>query len=223
MIGTLLNTAAVVAGTLAGRTLGTRLPARLQETAMAGIGLMTLLLGAQNALKTQNALLVLGAILLGGILGEMLGIDARINRLGRWAERRFDRTQAGTFGRAFVTTSLLFCVGPLTILGCFEDGMTGHYKLLAVKSLLDGVSSLAFSATLGWGVLPSAGTVLVVQGTLTLAAGFLKPLLTDAMIREMTAAGGVMLLGLGLNLLGVTRIRVASFLPALLLAPLLAH
>lgn len=224
MIGTLLNTGAVICGTLAGRALGARFPARIQETTLAGIGLITLFFGVDGALKTHNALLVLGALLLGGVLGELAGIDAAIIRLGEWAERRFDRGRgdAGTFSRAFVTTSILFCVGPMTVLGCFEDGLTGHYRLLAVKSLLDGVSSLAFSAALGWGVLLSAATVLLVQGGLTLGAAFLKPVLTSVMITEMTATGGVMLMGLALNLLGLKQIRVANFLPSLVLAPLLA-
>lgn len=211
-----------MAGSLLGRALGARFPARVQETAIAGIGLMTLFFGVENALKMQNPLVVLGALLLGGIAGELLGVEDAINRLGRLVERRLDRSPTEIFSRAFVTTSILFCVGPMTVLGCFEDGLTGRYQILALKSLLDGVSSLAFSATLGWGVLLSAASVLIIQGTLTLGAGVLRPLLTPSLLAEMTGAGGIMLLGLALNLLSVTKIRVVNFLPALVLAPLLS-
>lgn len=123
--------------------------------------------------------------------------------------------------RAFVTTSLLFCVGPLTIIGSFEDGLTGNYELLALKSALDFIASLAFASVLGWGVLLSAGTVLVVQGTLTFGAGFIEPFVTEAMISAATATGGVLILGLGLMLLDLKEVRVANMLPALVFAPLL--
>jgi uncharacterized membrane protein YqgA involved in biofilm formation len=228
--GTLINTATVVLGTLAGRLVGGRLPVRIQETQMAAIGLVTLALGAHNALSvfapghpSNEFLAALLALLVGGWVGEALGLDERINALGRVAEARFTKqggSGEGDFARAFVTTSILFCVGPLTVLGCFDDGLNGDIRKLVVKSVLDGVSSAAFAAALGWGVLLSAGTVFFVQGALTLAAGLLRPVLSDAMVSAMTGAGGVLLLGLGLNLLGVTKIRTASLLPALVLAPL---
>lgn len=232
MTGTLLNTTTVIVGTLVGRLLGDRLPARIQETQMAAIGLVTLVLGAQNALAVfapghgpAEFLAALLALLIGGWTGEVLGLEERINALGRVAEARFvkpakNNNSDGNFARAFVTTSILFCVGPLTVLGCFDDGLNGDIRKLVVKSVLDGVSSAAFAAALGWGVLLSAGTVFFVQGALTLAAGLLRPLLSPAMVSAMTGAGGVMLLGLGLNLLGVTKIRTASLLPALVFAPL---
>ena len=223
MIGTLLNTGAVAVGSLLGQAIGARFPPKIHETAMAGIGLMTLFFGIQSASRSHNALVVLAALLLGGIIGEVLDIDGAINRVGQAAERRLGRAGQGAVSKAWVTASVLFCVGPMAVLGCFEDGTTGAYKILAVKSLLDGVTSVAFSATLGWGVLLSAGSVLLVQGLLTLGAGVLKPVLSPVMLAELTATGGVMLMGLALNLLGLTQIRVASFLPALVLAPLLAH
>ena len=228
MIGTLLNTATVVVGALVGRFLGRKLPARVQETQMAAIGLVTMVLGVQNALGVfapghppREFLAALLALLVGGWIGEALRLDDGIQALGRRAEARFaPGDDSGNFARGFVTTSILFCVGPLTILGCLDDGLRGDITKLAIKSVLDGVSAAAFAAALGWGVLLSAGTVLAVQGALTLGAGLLRPLLTEGMIAAMTAAGGVMLLGLGLNLLGVTKTRIASLLPALVLAPL---
>jgi len=237
MIGTLLNTATVVAGTLVGRLLGGRLPVRIQETQMGAIGLVTLVMGAQNALTVfapghppSEFLAALLALLVGGWVGEAARLDDGLQALGAWAEKRFAPVPAPngesgaaatspTIARAFVTTTILFCVGPLTVLGCFDDGLRGDIGKLTVKSVLDGVSAAAFAAALGWGVLLTAVALFVFQGALTLGAGLLRPLLSDPMIAALTASGGVMLLGLGLNLLGVTKIRIASLLPALVLAP----
>ncbi len=236
MIGTILNTATVVVGTVVGRLLGGRLPARVQETQMGAIGLVTLVMGVQNALTVfapghppSEFLAALLALLVGGWAGEAARLDDRLQALGEWAEKRFAPAEAATSGggvtaptiaRAFVTTTILFCVGPLTVLGCFDDGLRGDIGKLTVKSVLDGVSAAAFAAALGWGVLLTAVALFVIQAALTLGAGLLRPLLSDPMIASLTASGGVMLLGLGLNLLGVTKIRIASLLPALVLAPL---
>ncbi|HEU4753724.1 MAG TPA: DUF554 domain-containing protein [Armatimonadota bacterium] len=227
MVGTLINVGTVVAGAVTGKLIGDRLPPRLRETVMHVIALMTLVLGAGMSLKSQNALILLGALILGGITGELLRIEEGINRLGAWAEARLAEQTApssttGDFSRGFVTTSILFCVGPLTLLGCLRDGLQGDYQLLAMKAMLDGISALAFASVLGWGVLLSAGTVLVVQGALTLAARGLSPLIGDQpMQAELFAAGGVMMLGLGFRLLELRQIRVANLLPALIYAPLL--
>ena len=228
MTGTILNTAAVVLAGLLGTFLGDRLPERIRHTVMAGIGLTTLLIGMQMALKTQHLLIVLASVALGGIVGELLGIEAGLERLARWLEARLGALatvggKAGgpaSFTRAFVTSSLVFCVGPMTIIGSLQAGLTGNYQTLAVKSMLDAFAGLAFASTLGIGVAFSAVTVLLYQGLLTLGAGFLKAALTDAMVTEMTAAGGLLILGIGFQLLDIRRIRVANLLPALLLAPL---
>jgi uncharacterized membrane protein YqgA involved in biofilm formation len=223
-IGTLLNTATVIVGALLGRAIGSRLPARLRETAMDGIALLTLLIGAQMALGTRHVLYVLGAVLIGGLLGEGLRIEDHLEAFGDWLERRVggDSSEGGSnFSRGFVTTSILFCVGPVTLMGCIQDGLRGDYNLLAIKSVLDGFSALAFASALGWGVLFSAGTVLVVQGALTLGARTLSGSLTPAMSAELFATGGVMMLGLGIRLLGLKPVRVANFLPGLIVAPVL--
>jgi len=223
VVGTVINVATVVAGTLLGRAIGTRLPDRMRETVMHVIALVTLLIGMEMALKTRLPLVLLGSLVLGALTGEALRIEDGINRLGEAAERRFTAGRGGgDFARAFVTTSILFCVGPMTLLGCLEDGLRGDYRLLATKALLDGVASVAFASALGWGVLLSAATVLVVQGALTLGAGALEPFLrSEAMRGEVFAAGGVMMLGLGIRLLELKQIRVSNLLPALLYAPLL--
>jgi uncharacterized protein len=159
-------------------------------------------------------------VILGPVVGERLGIDGRLKRFGDALERRFSKG-GSPVSREFVTTSLLFCAGPLTILGSLQDGVSGAYDLLALKSALDFVASLSFASVLGWGVLLSAGPVLVVQGTLTLAGALFGSFMSEPMILAMTSRGGVLLLGLGLGLLGLKDIRVANLLPALVVAPLL--
>lgn len=223
MIGTAINVVSVVAGAVVGRAIGNRLPPAIRETVMHVVGLVTLVLGVSMFQKSQNPLILLGSLTLGGISGELLRIEDNINRLGAFAERKLTgRTEGGDFARGFVTTSILFCVGPMTLLGCLNDGLRGDYSLLAVKSTLDGIGAVAFASALGWGVLLSALTVFVVQGGLTLGAGALEPLLRDAgMQAELFAAGGVMMLALGLRLLDLKEIRVGNLLPALVYAPLL--
>lgn len=222
MIGTLLNVTTVVVGSFVGRAIGDRLPARVRETVMHVIALITLVLGIGMVTRSQNMLALLLAMIMGAVTGELLHIEEGIRRLGEWAERRLTgKSEGGDFVRGFVTTSILFCVGPMTILGCFQDGLSGRFELLAVKSTLDGISAIAFASALGWGVLLSAVTVLVVQGALTLGARWLQgPLQDPALQAEILAAGGVMMLGLGLRLLEIKPIRVANLLPALVYAPL---
>src|SRR5512142_2134479 len=192
------------------------------------MGLFTVAIGLQMFLKTGNSIIVLGALLIGALLGEWWRIEDGLQRLGEILEKRFGGTDADAasassrFVRGFLTTSLLFCVGPLTILGSIQDGLTGDYSLLAVKSILDGFGALAFASTLGVGVLFSTLVILVYQGGLTLLAAQLNSLVTDPMMNEMTAAGGVILVGLAISsLLEIKKIRIGNFLPALAVAPLI--
>ncbi|QWK09555.1 MAG: DUF554 domain-containing protein [Thermoflexus hugenholtzii] len=223
MVGTLINVATVVAGSGAGLLVGSRLPERIRQTVLSGLGLMTLVIGMSMALQTRNPLLMLASLLLGGVIGELLGLEERLQALGRSLETRVSghSGEGSAFVKGFVTASLVFCVGPMTILGSIQDGLTGNYTLLAIKATLDGFASLAFSASLGIGVMFAALTVLIYQGALTLGAGLVKAVLTEAMITEMTAVGGTMILGIGLLLLDLKRVRVASFLPGLFIAPVL--
>jgi uncharacterized membrane protein YqgA involved in biofilm formation len=222
-LGTLLNTATVLVGAGIGLTVGRVIPAGLQQTIRAAIGLFVAVYGIQMALKTHNPLILLVSVLLGVLIGELLHLDDSVQAIGSWAERRLRRGgEPGRVSLAFVTTSLIFCVGPLTILGSFQDGTTGDITILAVKSTLDGVTAIVFAATLGWGVILSAVTVLVVQGTLTLIAFLLHAGLSDLETAELTAAGGIAVLGIAVGLLELKAIKVANFLPALLVAPLLA-
>jgi uncharacterized membrane protein YqgA involved in biofilm formation len=176
------------------------------------------------ALETRNVLIVLGSLLIGGLLGEWIRIETRLEALGNYLKQHANRwplLTKGKFTEGFVTASLVFCVGPMTIMGSIQDGLSGDARLLLIKSSLDAFSSLAFAASLGMGVICAALTVLVVQGGLTLGASAFQRVLTEPMIAEMTATGGVMLLGLGFLLLDVKRIRVANFLPGLVIAPLI--
>ena len=179
-----------------------------------------MLVGVSNFLEYDNPLVPLVGAILGLVVGELLDIDSRLKRLGDRLEDRFSKGESPV-SRAFVTTSLLFCVGPLTLIGSLQDGLNGDYSLLALKSALDFIAALAFASVLGWGVLLSAATVLLVQGSLTLGAAFLDPLVTGAMISATTATGGILIFGLGLGLLELKEVRVANMLPALLFAPLL--
>lgn len=219
-LGTALNMGAVIAGTVVGVGLGQRLPVRVRETVTDGLGLLTIIMGLRMAMETEQFLVVLGSILLGGLIGEALDIERRLEHVG---DRLQARLSAGssTFSTGFVTASLVFCVGPMAVLGSIEDGLRGTVEILSVKSILDGFASLAFASTLGWGVGFSALSLLVYQGALTLGAGFFDRVLTDAMIAEMTAVGGLLVLSIGLRLLEVREIRTGNFLPALVLAPVL--
>ncbi len=203
-----------------GTLVGAKLPEGMRATAMQAIGIVTLLVGVQNFLRFDNPLVPLVSVILGLVVGELLGIEGGLKRLGDYLEKRFSRGESPV-SRAFVATSLLFCVGPLTVIGSLEDGLRGDYDLLALKSALDFIAALTFASVLGWGVLLSAGTVLIVQGALTLGAGFLGPVVTEAMISAATATGGILIVGLGLGLLDLKEVRVANMLPALLFAPLL--
>jgi uncharacterized protein len=218
--GTAINIVTVLAGASLGTVIGTRLSEGMRETAMNAIGLVTVLVGIQSFLRFDNPLVPLVSVIVGLVLGELVGIDDALKRFGDALERRFSKG-GSPVSRAFVTTSLLFCVGPLTVLGSLQDGISGDYRLLALKSALDFVASLSFASVLGWGVLLSAGSVLVVQGGLTLAGALFGSFMSEPMILALTSTGGVLLLGLGLVLLDLKEVRVADMLPALVVAPLL--
>jgi uncharacterized membrane protein YqgA involved in biofilm formation len=225
MTGTILNVIAIIIGGLIGMLLGGKIPARMRSTIVHGLGLFTLVLGVRLFLQTDNPIIALGAILLGGLLGEWMNIEERLNRLGARLETRFvspESPEGNTFIRGFVTASLLFEIGPLTILGSIQDGLTGDFSLLATKSVLDGFAALALGSTLGAGVIFSTVIVLIYQGGISLLAIQAQTLLTDLMIAEMTAVGGILLIGLAIgSLLELKPIRTGNLIPALLFAPLL--
>lgn len=229
MTGTFINVGTVLFGSAAGALLGARLSDRVRETVMHTLGLFTAILGVDSSLEAFRppleavapgfaVLLVLGSLLVGGVIGELLRIQQGLDHLGETLRARFGRGQP-RFTEGFVVASLVFCVGPLTILGSIQDGLTGDYHLLAVKSLLDGFAALAFASALGWGVGFSALVILVFQGALTLSASAMEGVFSAAMIASMSAVGGLMILGIALRLLELRQVRVANLLPALAIAP----
>lgn len=231
MTGTIINVIAIIVGSSLGLLLGGRLPDRLKQTVISGLGLFTFALGISMFLKTQNALVVLGSLVAGALLGEWWRLEDRLLSLGTWLEARFNLRkqddQPGSlraqerFIRGFLTASLVFMVGPISILGSIQDGLTGDYQLLTVKSMLDGFTSLAFASSLGIGVAFSALPTLIYQGGISLLAAQVQSVTSDAMMTEMTATGGIILLSIAVSsLLELRKIRSANFLPALLIAPL---
>jgi uncharacterized protein len=221
--GTLINVAAILAGTLIGVLAGARLPEGLQRRVLAGLGLVTLVIGVDLALawRDTSALYVLGAVLLGGLAGEALGIEPQLARLGDMIQRRVSTAgeSSSRVSEAFFDASLLFCVGPLAVVGAIQDGLTGNYEALATKALLDGFASIALAATLGWGVALAALSVLIYQGTLSLGSTLFEDALQGEALAALTSAGGVLIIGISLKLLDVTDVKVGNFLPALVFAP----
>ncbi|MBC6935203.1 MAG: DUF554 domain-containing protein [Chloroflexi bacterium] len=236
MGGTILNMITVAIGSTLGLLIGGRLPHKIQESVVTGLGLVTLFVGFSNAGQTGNVIIPLISLLIGVIVGELLNLDAALERLAGWLQRRF--AASGGAGAApeetandararfitgFVTASLVFCIGPLTFVGSIQDGMglPIGFQQLAIKSVLDGFAGMAFAASFGVGVSFSILTVLVVQGGLALAGSVAGYFMSGPMVNEMTAVGGLLLIGLGLVLLDIKRPRMANFLPSLVVAPLL--
>uniref|UniRef100_A0A7C4CEC8 DUF554 domain-containing protein n=1 Tax=candidate division WOR-3 bacterium TaxID=2052148 RepID=A0A7C4CEC8_UNCW3 len=222
MLGTLVNFGAVVVGSLAGLLLHSRLPKRLSEIAFQAIGLFTLFFGFSMALKTRHVLILVFSTVGGSIFGELVGIDSGLTRLGEWLKARL-RLGSPRFSEGLVAAFLLFCMGSMTVLGAIEAGTGRTPTLYYTKSLLDGFAAVALSAALGVGVIFSAVPLLLYQGGLTLLARLLGTVLSEAMVAEMTAVGGLILIGLGVNILELRRLRVSNMLPALVLAALLAR
>lgn len=220
--GTLLNALTVLIGGTLGTFLGDRLPSRIQDSFFGVLGLFTVLIGLLDAFTTKNPLILLGSLLLGTLIGELANIEDALNRFGDRVQRALAR-EGSRLSEAFVTSSLVFCVGPLTILGALDNGLKGDVTKLAIKATLDGFAALAFSAALGWGVLLSIGVILIYQGGISLGAHVIAPALNanPQTITELTAAGGLILVAIGLKLLKIRDLRVANMLPALVMAPVL--
>lgn len=235
--GTLLNMATILIGSGIGVALRGRLPERTRNTVTDALGLVTLVIGGLNVASLSDPdflravsgggtlLVVLGALLIGGIVGSLLSLEARLEATGAWLQRRLVRDGGGEararFVEGYVSASLVFVVGPLAVLGSLSDGLGRGIEELALKATLDGFASLAFAASLGWGVAAAALSVGVVQGLLTLLGALLGGLLPAALVASITATGGVLLLGVGLRLLALKAVPVGDMLPALIVAPAL--
>lgn len=222
MIGVLVNTATVLIGSALGLLLKKGIPERVSQAVMIAIGLCTVYIGVDGALSGSNTIVLIVSMVLGTIVGTLIDIDDKINRAGEFLEKKMKRSDGKTtIAEGFMTGSLLFCVGAMTLVGSLNAGLSGDNELLYTKSILDLISSCMLASTLGIGVMFAALFVLVFQGGLVLLAGLLQSVLTDAaLIAEITCAGSVMIIGLGLNILGLSRFKIANFMPAFLFVPL---
>ncbi len=220
-LGTILNIITVLVGGSIGLIIGSRLSKSLHQAVIGITGFISLVIGMQMALSSKNILILLTSLMIGVIIGELIDIDGFITKIGIRLEEKFAKGDKGQFAKAFITSTIVFCVGPLTILGSIRDGLSGDYSLLATKSVLDGFTSIFFAGAMGVGVLFTTLSILVIQGSLTLFAGVLSGVMTHEAIAELTGAGGVMILSIGLNILEIKKFKTANMLPALLVAPLI--
>ncbi|MBR2409207.1 MAG: DUF554 domain-containing protein [Lachnospiraceae bacterium] len=233
MLGTLVNAGAIVLGGAVGLLLKKGLPKKMADTLMIGLGLCTLYIGISGCLAGENTLVLIVSMVIGTIIGEAVDLDDKINRLGQFLERKFSRkteseetgvvipVQKVSLAEGFVTSSLLFCVGAMAIVGSLQSGLTGNHETLFAKSMLDFVAAIIFASTLGAGVMLSASLLFVYQGSITLLAQFIEPFLTDPVIAEMNCVGNVIIIGLAMNMLGISKFKVMNFVPAIFLPILL--
>lgn len=219
--GPSINALAIFAGAILGLLLGNRLPDRVRLIVFQGVGLCVLVIGMKMAFTTANPLVMIFSVVIGGAMGEVLRLEDLMTRMGEWCKRRF-RSKNPRFTEGFVNASVLFCIGAMAIVGSFDEGLRGDRTVVFTKSMLDGLTSVALASAYGAGVLLSAASVLIYQGAFTVGAELLQPFMTPPVMNELVAVGGVLIVGIGLNLLEVTRIPLSSMLPALLAAVLLA-
>jgi uncharacterized membrane protein YqgA involved in biofilm formation len=227
MVGTLINVGTIVIGSIIGVLIGARMNEKLRGTIVAGLGLFTFGYGLITFIETTNPLVPLGGLLIGALLGEWWKVEEGLEKVGFFLRDKFikhnsDEGQQARFVEGFVTASLVFVIGPIAILGSIQDGLTGNFEMLAIKAILDGFASIAFASSLGIGVAFSALSILTYQGAITLLAGFFSRFFSTAMMNEMTAVGGLILMAIAISsLLEIKKIRTGSFLPALLITPLI--
>ncbi len=218
MLGTTVNFFAIIVGGFAGIIFGKIFPEKLKATLIQGLGLTVIAIGLQMALKTGNILVVIASLVLGGIIGESIDIEARLNNFGQYLEKTFSRSGQGKFTKAFVTTSLIYCVGAMAIVGALEDGLKNNHSILFAKSALDGITAIIFSSSMGIGVLFAAIPVFLYQGCIALFAGLLQGVLSDPVVTEISAVGGLLILGIGINMLGIKEIKIGNLLPGIFIA-----
>lgn len=223
MLGTIVNALAVIGGCIIGLIVKEKLTEKMSNTIMSGLALCVLYIGISGALKGQDTLIIIICIAVGALIGEIIDIDKRLNDLGNFIENKINLKKKNkdsekiSISEGFVTSSLLFCVGAMAVVGSLESGLQGNHSTLFAKSILDGVSSIIFASSLGIGVMLSSGAILVYQGSITLLAGCLSSVLTDTVIGNMSAIGSILIMGLGTNMIGASKIKVANLLPAIFL------
>lgn len=219
MLGTVVNACAIVAGSLTGLVFKGGIAEKYKETVIHAVALAVVLVGLKAAFASEALLVVILSLVIGSLLGEWLNIEGALQRLGEWLETKVPGGE-GSLAKGFVTASLVFCVGSMAIVGALESGLTGNHQTLYAKAILDGIISVIFASTMGIGVIFSAVAVFVYQGSITLTATVMKQFLTPEVVAQMTSAGGLIILAIGLNMLHITKIRVGNMLPAIFL-PLL--
>jgi uncharacterized membrane protein YqgA involved in biofilm formation len=219
MLGVIVNTVAVLLGSVLGTVFKKGIPKKVTDAIMIGIGLCVIYIGISGALKGKNTLVLILSMIFGAAIGTLIDIDNKMNRLGAWVEKKFSKNGTVSIAQGFVTGSLLFCVGSMTVIGSLNAGLQHDNQMLYTKSLLDFISSTMLAATLGIGVAFSAVIVLLFQGGMVLLAQLLQNFLSDSAVAEMTCAGSVIIIALGLNLIGISKFKVANYMPAILLAP----
>ncbi len=222
MFGALLNTGAVAAGGAIGLLLGKGLPEKITDCIMKGLALVVLYIGISGLLKGENQLITILSVVIGGGLGALADLDGRFSAFGKWLSEKLAKGD-DRFSSAFVTTSLLFCVGAMAIVGSLQSGLSGDHSTLITKSVIDGVAALVFTTTLGAGVIFSAFSILIVEGGITLLAQVIAPFLSEHAVAEISCMGSVLLLGMGLNMLGLTKLKIVDYLPSVLFAAVLAQ
>ena len=222
MLGTIVNALAIIAGSLFGIIFSRGIPGTYKEIILCGVGLSVILIGMKSALVSDDLMVVIFSVIIGAGIGEFLKIEARLETLGTYFEQKIAAKSGdtGSFARGFVTASLVFCVGSMAIVGSLESGLTGNHQTLFAKSILDGVTSIIFASTMGIGVMFSSVAVFLYQGAITVTAVFMKSFLVPETIAQMTSVGGLLILAIGLNMLGITKIRIGNLIPGIFL-PLL--
>ncbi|MDA8226581.1 MAG: DUF554 domain-containing protein [Desulfitobacterium hafniense] len=219
MLGTIVNAVAILVGGVLGMVFGKALPEKMKSTVIQGIGLAIILIGMSMALQTKNPLIVIASLVIGGVIGEWVDIELRLKQLGQWLELKLSKgRERGQFTKAFVTTSLIYCVGAMAIMGALESGLKGIHNILYAKSMLDGISAIVFASSMGVGVLASSVPVFLYQGGITVSASLLQGILSSAVVAEMSATGGLLIVGIALNILEIKEIKVGNLLPGIFVA-----
>jgi hypothetical protein len=216
MLGTIVNSIAIIFGALLGIIIKKGMKEKYKTTVMDGIGLSVVIIGIMGGIESNNIILIIASIVVGSIVGEILDIDSKLENLGNNMEKRFGKGDSN-FSKGFVTASLVYCIGAMAIVGALESGLTGNHETLFAKSILDGITAIIFSSTFGIGVAFAAIPVFIYQGIITLLANSAKDLLTTTVINEMSAVGGILILAIGINILGIKKIKVANMLPSIII------
>lgn len=219
MLGTIVNSVAILIGGILGILFGNALPEKMKNTVIQGIGLAVILIGLNMAIQTKNPLVVIASLVLGGVVGELIDIELQLKKFGEWLEKILSRgKQKGNFTKAFVTSSLIYCVGAMAIMGSLESGLKGVHDILYAKAMLDGISAIVFTSSMGIGVLASVIPVFLYQGGITISAGLLQSVLSTPVITEMSATGGLLIIGIGITILEIKEIKVGNLLPGIFAA-----